>query len=165
MRSAPGQTAIRLARLARLIGATAALWLTAGAALAQLAGSARVIDGDTLEISGERVRLFGIDAPALDQICPHAGRDYPCGKVARAALWDLVAGRDVNCAPVDGPPAEDGSIPAICSAGEVELNERMVHAGWARADAQAPERFAAAQAEAERARRGLWRGKSDPSRE
>lgn len=85
--------------------------------------------------------------------------------MARAALWDLVAGRDISCAPVDAEPAEDGSILATCSAGEVELNERMVHAGWALADPQAPERFAAAQADAERARRGLWRGQSGPSGE
>lgn len=138
--------------------ALGALMLPAGPALAQLAGAPRVIDGDTLEVAGQRVRLFGIDAPEIDQLCQHAGRDYACGQVARATLWDLIAGRDVDCTPEDTAPAADGSIRATCSVGETSLNERMVHAGWALADADAPESYRAAQAEAEQTRRGLWRG-------
>lgn len=100
----------------RLIGgAMAALLLSAGAALAQLTGPPRVIDGDTLEVAVQRVRLYGIDAPELDQLCQHARRDYPCGRLARAALWDLVAGLDVSCAPEDAAPAEDRSILATCT--------------------------------------------------
>lgn len=143
--------------------AIAALLLSGGAAaLDELAGPPRVIDGNTLVVAGQRIRLSGIDAPDLDQVCQHAARDYPCGKVARAALWDLVAGLDVRCAPEDGPPAEDGSILATCTAGDFSLSENMVYAGWALADPQAPDRYLAAQADAEKARRGLWRGRFDP---
>ena len=121
-----------------------------------------MIDGDTLEVAGQRIRLLGIDAPDLDQVCQHAGRDYPCGTVARAALWDLVAGLDVSCAPTDRAPAEDDSVLATCTAGDFSLNESMAHAGWALAAPQAPDRYLAAQADAEQARRGLWRGQFDP---
>ncbi len=41
------------------------LWLAV--ALADITGKPRVIDGDTLEIAGERVRLHGIDAPESGQ--------------------------------------------------------------------------------------------------
>lgn len=139
----------------------AALTLTGGTALAQVAGPPRVIDGNTLEVAGQRVRLAGIDAPDLDQVCQHAGRDYPCGRVARAALWGLVAGLDVSCTPEDTAPADDGSIRATCRAGDLALNEAMAHAGWALAGPKAPERYRAAQADAEQARRGLWRGQFD----
>lgn len=150
----------------RLISAAiAGLILWGGSALAQLAGPPRVIDGDTLEVAGQRVRLSGIDAPELEQVCQHAGRDYPCGKVARAALWDLVAGLDVSCEPDDAAPEPDGSILATCTAGDFSLNEHMVYAGWALADPQASGRYQATQAAAEQARRGLWRGGFDPPRE
>ncbi len=34
-------------------------------ALADVSGPARVIDGDTIEIAGERIRLHGIDAAKM----------------------------------------------------------------------------------------------------
>jgi endonuclease YncB( thermonuclease family) len=48
-----------------LMAALAALVLVPASAVAadNLAGQASVIDGDTLEIHGTRIRLWGIDAP------------------------------------------------------------------------------------------------------
>ncbi len=67
-------------------------------ALADITGKPRVIDGDTLEISGQRVRLHGIDAPELAQTCWNENGEYPCGRIARAAVLDLIAGEDtVTC--------------------------------------------------------------------
>ena len=137
---------------------TALALALAAPAYADISGPPRIIDGRTLEVAGQRVRLFGIDAPDVNQVCQHGGRDYPCGRVARAALWDLVAGLDVSCAPETEAPHEDGSIAATCTAGGASLNESMVHGGWALADRGASDRYMAAEADARSARRGLWKG-------
>lgn len=56
----------------RIIAALAgvALALNAGPGMAaDLVGVPRIVDGDTVEISGTKIRLEGIDAPETDQLC------------------------------------------------------------------------------------------------
>ena len=66
-------------------------------AQADVTGKANVIDGDTIRIAGERIRLHGIDAPEMDQVCHTTrGRPYECGVVAKKALSDLLRGRTVK---------------------------------------------------------------------
>lgn len=53
-------------------------------------GHPRVIDGDTFEIRGERIRLFGVDAPELGQPWwDEAGRQQDAGLSAKEALAEL----------------------------------------------------------------------------
>ena len=61
-------------------------------------GIASVIDGDTLDIHGQRIRLHGIDAPESAQLClDGAGRELRCGQKAALALADKVERRTVRC--------------------------------------------------------------------
>src|SRR5216684_7991967 len=81
----------------------AVLLAISGAAFAdELIGQASVIDGDTIEIHGTRVRLFGIDAPESDQLCHDAhSYQYRCGQKASNALFDFIDRRPVDCVEVD----------------------------------------------------------------
>ncbi|MCZ6517933.1 MAG: thermonuclease family protein [Gammaproteobacteria bacterium] len=62
-----------------------------------MTGQASVIDGDTLEIHGTRIRLHGIDAPQSGQHCYIGGKRWRCGKVAANVLADLIERRPATC--------------------------------------------------------------------
>ncbi len=150
--AAPPLAVIVIAFLVTALGATPAR--------ADLEGTARVIDGRTLEVGGQRVRLYGIDAPDLDQTCTRRGKALQCGVVAKSALMDLTAGSTVVCKP-RGRSA-DGDVLAVCFADRYDLSEGMVHTGWGVALQDASERYTAVEARAWQGRRGLWHGEFDP---
>ena len=56
--------------------------IVAGPALTgEIAGTATVVDGDTVKIRGIRIRLHGIDAPESKQQCRRAnGERWRCGR-------------------------------------------------------------------------------------
>ncbi|MGY4412449.1 endonuclease YncB(thermonuclease family) [Bradyrhizobium sp. LB7.1] len=118
-------------------------------------GQASVIDGDTLEIHGVRIRFWGIDAPESSQLC--RGEDslqYRCGAQAANGLDD---GRPVNCVPVSLDPY--GRTVATCSVAGRDLAEWLVRSGLALDWPQYSKgRYHEAQREAERTGRGLWKG-------
>ncbi|MFD3190588.1 thermonuclease family protein [Sedimentitalea sp. HM32M-2] len=61
-------------------------------------GIVRVIDADTWDVGGQRVRLFGIDAPELDQTCRRAsGEVWACGKWATDQVRRRYQGRKARC--------------------------------------------------------------------
>ena len=61
-------------------------------------GKAYAIDGDSLKVAGNEVRLFGIDAPEYNQKCLNADNiEYSCGSLAKKYASDLVKNKEVNC--------------------------------------------------------------------
>ena len=119
-------------------------------------GSARVIDGDTLEIRGTRIRLHGIDAPESAQRCRAAGRAWPCGREATRALSGRIAGRPVVCEERDRD--RYGRSVAVCRAGGEDVNAWMARAGWAFAYRKYSHSYVAEERAAKAAGRGIWRG-------
>jgi endonuclease YncB( thermonuclease family) len=131
---------------------------------APVAGNAIVADGDTLTISGARIRLIDIDAPELDQMCADAqGRDWPCGRQASAQLRSRIRGRDLSCQPksID----KYGRSLATCTLPDgTDINAWMVRQGWAVTSGVASV-YGVQQDEAQSAKRGLWAGSFTPPRE
>src|SRR5438477_9387996 len=67
-----------------------------------LSGQASVIDGDTLDIHGTRIRIFGIDAPETDQLCrDEDGEHYRCGQKAANDLDAFIRQRPITCVDID----------------------------------------------------------------
>src|ERR1700746_4054335 len=66
-----------------------------------LVGQASVVDGDSLEIHGTRIRLWGIDAPESTQLSRGENSQlYPCGAGASNDLDGFIARRVVDCSPI-----------------------------------------------------------------
>ncbi len=120
-----------------------------------IAGTARVIDGDSLRVAGHEVRLVGIDAPELDQTCQLNGEAWNCGRAARDALRGMTGGRDVACE-VEGHD-RFGRALARCRAGGVALNETLVAQGWAVAFGD----YELEEARAARQKKGIWKSRFD----
>lgn len=125
-------------------------------------GPARVVDGDTLDVAGVRVRLEGIDAPETSQTCATStGAAWDCGLVATRLLYDLTKGRDVACEPRGRD--KYGRTLGVCAVGQIELNAEMVRRGLAWAFVKYSRTYVAVEAEARALRIGIWEGDSQPA--
>ena len=132
------------------------LALSAPAGAVTLSGQARVVDGDSLVVAGERVRLFGIDAPELTQRCDVSGRNWACGAWAKEALTQIVGQGVLRCDALDRD--RYGRTVARCLVSGRDVGAAMVQAGAATAYLRYSHDYAAAEAAAKRAARGLWSG-------
>lgn len=122
-----------------------------------ISGRARLIDGDTLVISGRKIRLFGIDAPETGQQCTDGERSYPCGVRATKELARLIAGHPVSCRGEERDRYD--RLLAWCRAGRTDLNREMVRLGWAVAFRKFTDTYLAEELEAAKAGAGVWRGR------
>lgn len=142
----------------RLLLLTLTLFLLSAPSLAQtISGQASVIDGDTIDIHGQRVRLHGIDAPESSQTCDSTARGtWRCGQEAALALDDFIAGRPVMC--LGRSQDRYGRTIARCTVGAIDLNGWLVLNGWATAYRTYSKDYVAAEEQAKAGRRNIWSG-------
>ena len=122
-----------------------------------IAGVASVIDGDTIEIHGQRIRLFGIDAPEGSQLCVRPnGERWRCGQQSSFALADRIGRATVRCEPRDIDRYR--RIVAACFKGTEDLNRWMVANGWAVAYRRYSVDYVTDEDAARRKRINMWSG-------
>tara|TARA_Y100001934_G_scaffold242203_1_gene297796 strand:+ start:2887 stop:3516 length:630 start_codon:yes stop_codon:yes gene_type:complete len=126
-------------------------------ASADVKGSARAIDGDTLEFSDQRVRLQGIDAPELNQKCWLEGSKWPCGKESSRALQNLIDGAVVRCQKIDRD--RYGRIVARCHSNGHDIGHAMVASGMALAYRKYSSGYIDAEVAAKAKEVGIWKSK------
>lgn len=127
-------------------------------ASAQMRGTAKVVDGDTLAF---HIRLYGIDTPESHQRCEKDGACYLCGIEAKRFLEHVVRDHTVICrftgAMTYGRPV------ASCDVNGQDIGERMILDGWAvpyerYVKGEQRARYVAAFAAAQQARAGMHAG-------
>ena len=132
------------------------LLLASSPAWAQgITGPARVIDGDTIDVAGQRIRLHGIDAPESKQGCRYGMAEVECGKKATNALRRLIARRPVVCQERDVD--RYGRVVAVCFNAEgQDVGAELVHKGWALAYRRFSLDYVRQEQEAKARKAGLW---------
>lgn len=118
---------------------------------------AQVVSGDTLVIGGRYFRLFGIDAPEINQTCADgSGRSYGCGRQAAAWLSSWLQDNQLECRVMQED--QKGNMMGVCSLGAYDIGAALVNAGWAVAYTQYSDIYVPYQVQAQNNARGLWQG-------
>jgi len=116
-----------------------------------------VVDGDTLEVDGRVLRLYGIDAPELGQTCLDKSKRWRCGLQAAVELRSLLGfWGNVAC---DTIRAEEEGVRAICH--DPQFNdpaEVLLARGLAIALPDSVPAYRRAEIQAKNAQLGIWRG-------
>ena len=133
-----------------------------------ISGKAITIDGDTIKIKNKKIRLHGIDAPEIKQLCQRTflsififsfQENYKCGEISKKKLEKYVKNNIIKCK-VEGI---DGykRILGTCYKNTININSRMVRNGYAVAYKKYSKKYLSVEREAKREELGLWKGKFD----
>ncbi len=125
-----------------------------------LIGSARALDGDTIDLATRaygvvRIRLEGIDAPEGGQRCQLKWYGtWDCGRAATLALAQIIGDRTVSCD--DRGTDKYGRTLGVCFADGRDINSEMVRIGLAWAYVRYSSMYVVQEKDARGARVGVW---------
>lgn len=117
-------------------------------------GTGTALDGDTLDIGQERVRLFGIDAVEAKQTCTRDNAEWACGDEAKQLLAELIAGQSLQCQHMDRD--QFGRMVAVCNSGGRDVGKIMVDAGLAIALPHFSSAYVEIEEHARNRKAGIW---------
>jgi len=117
----------------------------------------KIVDGDSLEIGDDRIRMQGIDAPEYKQSCRNKdGEKYRCGLEALAYLKNLAGDRKIDCRCEEKPDRYKRKL-CECFVGNINLNREMVRNGWALTYRY--DKYKRDENYAKKHKLGIWQGK------
>ena len=141
----------------KLLPAILALLLPAAAHAADVTGTAKVRDGDTVLIGSSRIRLFGVDAPSVDQLCLNTrGERWTCGVAARDELTKHVDNKTWTCH-VQRTDRRGRQV-AHCEVEGEDIQKWLVANGWALSYVRLSHDYDADEKAAREAKAGMWQG-------
>lgn len=128
---------------------------------AVMAGAVRVVDGDTIVVSGITHRIHGIDAPEVGQTCKAiSGKQWPCGKAALAEMEKLVlSAARVKCD--DRGQDGYGRQLSVCRADGQDIGKRLVEDGLAWSFKKYSHDYAADEENARSRAVGVWQAETE----
>ena len=132
----------------------------AQSASAEFVGRVTVVDGDTLNIGDMRVRIYGINAPELDETCQHYWEEWDCGQWARDLVRVRFEGEIAGCVPIETD--HYGRVVATCTVAGRDMGREIVLAGAARAYRHFTTTYALDEKAAVIGKVGIW-GRADAS--
>ena len=114
----------------------------------------KVVDGDTINLNGEKIRFTGIDTPELKQTCTKQGIKYYCGVTAKKILIDKIGNNIVECI-VEGKDQYKRTL-AECFVNNESLSSHLVRSGYAFAYRKYSKKFIDDENYAKNNQLGMW---------
>ena len=144
--------------LRKLLSAVLLLSLPAMARAADITGVPKIREGDHLQIGNSRIRLGGIGAPSVDQLCLNTkGERWTCGVAARDELIKRFGGKSWTCR-TRAVNDRRGRTVARCEADGQDVQKWLVSNGWALAQTRISRDYEADEKAAREAKAGMWQG-------
>jgi endonuclease YncB( thermonuclease family) len=143
--------------LTKLLPAIALVLLPALAEAADITGVPKIHDGDQIVIGSSRIRLRGIDAPSVDQLClNNAGERWTCGVAARDELMHHTDKKSWTCH-IERTDRRGRNV-AKCEVDGEDIQKWLVASGWALAYVRFSHDYEADEKAAREAKAGMWQG-------
>lgn len=121
-----------------------------------IVGKVKVIDGDSIKINSNKIRLHGIDAPEKKQTCVFKKKKWQCGKKSMNELKKLINNQIIKCK-VNDIDIYNRYV-AICSLNKININKIMVKKGWAIAYRYYSNDYIVEERYARENKLGIWKG-------
>jgi endonuclease YncB( thermonuclease family) len=124
---------------------------------ADITGIAKVREGHLAQVGTTRIRLGGIDAPSVDQLCLNTmGERWTCGVAARDELIRHADNKNWTCHPIRTDLR--GRVVARCEVDGEDIQKWMVRNGWALSYVRFSHDYDADEKAAREAKAGMWQG-------